>query len=179
MRVLTILRLLRGVRSLHRLLRITFRNKIKGGITSAILTMFLLIVFSSVAVLVCEEDQESNITTAGDALWWSITTITTVGYGDRYPVTFEGRILAMILMLAGLGLFGVLSGIIASVFLGQPEDGAELNEEIQGLRAEIAELKRLKLARATDGVPSMADAGPVRDGFSPGDSVSDELSTKM
>src|SRR3712207_7326739 len=48
----------------------------------------------------------SNIKTAADAIWWSVVTLTTVGYGDRYPVTTEGRFLATLLMTAGIGLFG-------------------------------------------------------------------------
>lgn len=144
-RVLRILRLLRGIRSLHRLLSMLFRQKTKGGIISVVLTMFLLVVFASIAILFCEIDPESNIKTAGDAVWWSVTTITTVGYGDRYPVTVEGRMLAMTLMLAGVGLFGALSGIIPSVFLGQKEDdNSELLDEVRELRAELkARLKAI------------------------------------
>jgi voltage-gated potassium channel len=50
-------------------------------------------------------------------LWWSITTITTVGYVDRYPVTSEGRLVAVVLMVVGVGLFGALSGMAASWFM--------------------------------------------------------------
>ena len=61
-----------------------------------------------------------HITTAEDALWWAMTTITTVGYGDRYPTTTEGRLVAVGLMAVGVGLFGTLSGLAASWFT-QPE----------------------------------------------------------
>ena len=77
-------------------------------------------------MLVFETDKDSNIKTAGDAIWWSVTTVTTVGYGDRYPVTFEGRVLAMGLMVAGVGLFSVMSGLVASMFLGQRPEENEL-----------------------------------------------------
>jgi voltage-gated potassium channel len=140
-RVLRILRLLRGVRSLQRLLRMIFANKTRGGVTSVAMTMFLLVVFSSVAILLCEKDEDANIKSAGDAVWWSVTTVTTVGYGDRYPVSFEGRILAMTLMLAGVGLFGALSGIIASLFLGQPDDDSDVMDELKVMKGELASIR--------------------------------------
>lgn len=61
-----------------------------------------------------ETAPESNIKTAEDAIWWAFVTITTVGYGDRFPVTTEGRIIAALLMTAGVGLFGTFTGFIAS-----------------------------------------------------------------
>jgi len=59
----------------------------------------------------------SNIKTAEDALWWAYVTITTVGYGDRFPVTTEGRLIASLLMTAGVGLFGTFAGYISSLFI--------------------------------------------------------------
>ena len=64
----------------------------------------------------------SNIKTAEDAIWWAWVTITTVGYGDKYPVTTEGRIIASFLMTAGVGLFGTFTGFIASWFLEKKSD---------------------------------------------------------
>eukprot|EP01031_Cornospumella_fuschlensis_P009646 gene9646-11836_t len=98
---------------------------------------FLFVTFSSVGILLFERSPGGNIHTAEDALWWSVTTITTVGYGDKYPVTTEGRVLAMALMFSGVGLFGTFSGIIASLFLGKvvaEED--EILAEVRALRAE-------------------------------------------
>src|SRR6185503_19606655 len=95
---------------------------------------------------ICEREPESNIKTAEDAVWWSVTTITTVGYGDKYPVTSEGRAIAMVLMLAGVGLFGTLSGLVASFFLGakQDEEEVELKEIIARLDAIDAKLVERK-----------------------------------
>ena len=59
----------------------------------------------------------SNIKDAEDALWWSFVTITTVGYGDRFPVTTEGRLVGAVLMICGVGLFGTFTGFIASWFM--------------------------------------------------------------
>ncbi len=64
---------------------------------------------------------DANITTASDAVWYVIVTITTVGYGDKYPVTNPGRIVGVLIMVVGVGLFGVLTGFLANAFLA-PED---------------------------------------------------------
>lgn len=142
-RVLRVLRLLRGIRSLHRLFAILFVTRTRGGVTSVVMTAFLLVVFASIAILLCETDPASNIKTAGDAIWWSMTTVTTVGYGDRYPVTTGGRAVAMVLMLGGMGLFGTLSGIIASAFLGSGRrEEAEVLAEVRAMRAELETLRR-------------------------------------
>ena len=119
-RILRIIRLLRAIRATHKITSIILKNKLQTGVTSVILTAFLLIMFCSIGILICEQqDPKANIKTAGDAIWWSVTTITTVGYGDKYPVTTEGRIVAMILMISGIGLFGIFSGLAASFSLVQ------------------------------------------------------------
>lgn len=143
-RIFRVLRMLRGMRLVHRILTTVFRNKLKGGISIALLSVFLLICFSSVSILICETDPESNIHTAGDAVWWSIATLSTVGYGDRYPVTTEGRIVASVLMFSGLGLFGTISALTASFFVGLPQETdstKELEEEVNRLRTEIVTLR--------------------------------------
>ena len=89
----------------------------QGTLTSVLIIAVLLIIFSSIAILQVEHDPKSNIKTASDALWWAYVTITTVGYGDRYPVTEEGRILAAVLMTAGVGLFGTFTAYISSLFV--------------------------------------------------------------
>lgn len=136
-RVLRVLRLLRGIRSLHRLYEVAFADGRRGGVASVASTAFLLVVFSSVAVLMVETDGNSNIKTAGDAIWWSVTTVTTVGYGDRYPVTTEGRMLGMGLMVCGVGLFSVMSGLVASMFLGSRHEDPKLIDELRALRMEM------------------------------------------
>ncbi len=142
-RVLPVLRLLRGVRSAMRLAELFAIRRASDGIASVGTTMFLLVTGSAIAILLCENDPGANIRTAGDAVWWAVTTVTTVGYGDRYPVTGEGRIVAMALMVAGVGLFGAMSGIVASLLLGKSErDHDALTAEVRALRAEIAQLRR-------------------------------------
>lgn len=75
----------------------------------------LVVAIGSLAVLDAERGAKgANIQSFGDALWWSITTITTVGYGDRYPVTTAGRCVAVVLMLMGIALIGVVTASIAA-----------------------------------------------------------------
>ena len=95
---------------------------IDGLAQNALLTVvflsILLLEFGSVAILAAERSSPyANITTAGDAMWWDYVTITTVGYGDYYPVTPSGRLIGILLMTAGVGLFGTLSGFLANTFL--------------------------------------------------------------
>jgi voltage-gated potassium channel len=78
-------------------------------------------------------------------VWWAFATITTVGYGDRYPVSVEGRVIAALLMTAGVGLFGAFSAALAAWFLA-PEDEAT-DREIAALREEIAGLRRMLESR--------------------------------
>jgi voltage-gated potassium channel len=74
----------------------------------------LLVTVGSLAMLDAERDAHgANITTVGDAFWWGIVTITTVGYGDYYPVTLTGRIIATIMMLLGIALVGVVTAAIS------------------------------------------------------------------
>ena len=86
---------------------------------------------ASLAVLDAERHApDASITTFGEAVWWTITTISTVGYGDRYPVTAEGRLVAASLMVAGIALLGVVTASLASWFVenlrraGEMERGA-------------------------------------------------------
>jgi voltage-gated potassium channel len=77
-----------------------------------------MLIFGSISILQVEIVPESNIKTASDAIWWAFVTITTVGYGDKFPVTNEGRIIAAFLMITGVALFGTFTGFIAAWFMG-------------------------------------------------------------
>ncbi|MEY2899901.1 MAG: hypothetical protein RL247_67 [Actinomycetota bacterium] len=92
---------------------LTTRSHKLGVITG--ITMPLLMFTSAVSVLEAERGAEgANITTFGDAVWWALASVTTVGYGDRFPVTDEGRYIATFLLVVGIGLFGSLTALLAA-----------------------------------------------------------------
>jgi len=147
-RILRIFRVLRALRAAKILAEFILRHRAKNAVLAAIFISMLLVVFSSIAMLHLEVVAEANIKTPEDALWWAMETITTVGYGDRYPVTTEGRLLATVLMVCGVGLIGIFTGFVAFWFMKPSEDKkdaviAALTAEIALLRdAEVQELRR-------------------------------------
>jgi voltage-gated potassium channel len=125
-----------------------FKIVLLSPATNALLSTFLLaivvVTLSSMLVVSNEmESPDSNIRTGADAVWWSIVTVATVGYGDRYPVTVGGRMIAIALMLVGVGLFSVLSSYLASRFIHNPQESSEATrQEIAALRQQVASLQR-------------------------------------
>ncbi len=107
----------------------------------------------------------SNIHNYGDALWWAIVTVTTVGYGDKYPVTAGGRGVAVVLMLVGIGLIGVLTATVASYFVGEQadKDKEDLNARLDRIEAMLEQA----LSQTDGQVPSTAR--PDRSGLSTSD----------
>jgi voltage-gated potassium channel len=146
-RVIRILRILRAFRSTKFLLSYLFRNRARGTFATVAFISIVLVIFSSIAILNLEDAPESNIKTPSDALWWSFVTITTVGYGDRFPVTHEGRLIAAVLMTAGVGLFGTFTGYVASFFMEaeQKKEESEIHElieEVRHLREKVEGLEK-------------------------------------
>jgi len=140
-RVIRIFRLLRGFRSTRMLMKYIFRDRAKGTFLAVSLITFVLIVASAIAVLNFEVVHNGNIKTPGEALWWAIVTVTTVGYGDYAPVTMGGRIIAGVLMVAGVGLFGTFTAFIANYFV---ETNGEVRKEQAKLNILLNEFKELK-----------------------------------
>ena len=155
-RVVRILRIMRAFRSTKVLLGFLFRNRAQGTFATVALVSITLALFSSIAILNVENVPEANIKSAGDALWWSLVTITTVGYGDKYPVTTEGRVIAIVLMTAGVGLFGTFTGLVATLFLApeQKKEAAEMETILAELRAIREELNTLRSAGGGNGAES-------------------------
>ena len=126
LRLIRLLRVIRAFRSSKQLVNHVFKNKAKGTFTSVSIFAILLIIFSAIAILQVENTKEGNIKSAEDAIWWAYVTITTVGYGDKFPVTTEGRLIAVVLMTAGVGLFGTFTAYASSWFV---EDKTEIKKE--------------------------------------------------
>lgn len=140
-RILRIFRVLRGVRATKLVATFILDRRSQGAFLAAALVSLLLVVFSSIAILQVETENESNIKTAEDALWWAFTTITTVGYGDKFPLTTEGRIIAVLLMIAGVGMIGTFSGFVAAWFLAPTTK--QQDSELERLRQEISKIRQL------------------------------------
>jgi voltage-gated potassium channel len=102
-------------------------------------------------LLLDEHAKGSNIHNYPDALWWAVVTVTTVGYGDRYPISAGGRVVATILMLVGIGLIGVLTATVASVFIKEHTDAnreelkkghADLGQQLAVMSDRLAAIER-------------------------------------
>lgn len=125
--------------------RAQVRSYGRGNVHNIVATAAVIVLLAAVLVQFAEEGgQEANIKSFGDAIWWGITTVTTVGYGDKFPTTVPGRIVAAALMLLGIALFGILTASLSSVFLAdsQEQDIKQLRTELRRLREEIGDLRR-------------------------------------
>ncbi len=140
-RAVRILRLLRGVRSARYIGEYLSTRRADSTVAGAAFVGLLTVVLSSIAVLHFERDvPTANIKSAEDALWWACVTITTAGYGDRYPVTTEGRIVATIAMTAGVGLFGTFTAYVAQWFI-QPK-GRKQEDQLREMQQSLIRLEK-------------------------------------
>jgi|SRR5271166_791118 len=149
-RPLRLLRLIVLIEVLQRAVGDAFRGRIVVYTVSGVL---LLIYTASLAVFDKERYQPgATINSFGKAIWWSITTVTTVGYGDVYPVTNTGRIIAVLLMIGGIGLVGVVTASLASWIIQRVAEEETANQaattaHIDELRSDIRELTQELRAR--------------------------------
>lgn len=155
-RLSRLVRIVRAYEGTHQkdLLRDVIRNRGQYALFFTLLVVMLVLTFASVLVLSFEAgDPNANITTGGDSLWWAFVTLTTVGYGDLYPVTNGGRAVGVGVMFAGVGVIGALASILASILV--PTPSREFEAQITG-EAQAAD--PLAQPTAAQGTP-MAGAG--------------------
>ena len=139
-RALRLLRLARLVAFLGEAAQEGKRLLVRHQLHHVLLVTLVAVVGAAALVLAVEEGGEGSINSFGDALWWAIATVTTVGYGDALPVTPAGRGVAAFLMVAGIAFFGVLTANVAAFFLerqGEEEDPTveRLDEVLRRLEA--------------------------------------------
>jgi voltage-gated potassium channel len=127
-RLLRVTRLLREV-GMRKILRTLVHDRANSALMTLLLMGILVLQFGSLWMLAVEgHAKDANITSASDALWYTVVTISTVGYGDQYPVTNAGRLIGTFIIVVGVGIFGTFTGYLANLFLG-PGKSAEKTEE--------------------------------------------------
>lgn len=128
--------LVRGFKALRQVLT---RHKLHY----VLLVTLFVVVASALLVLSFERDVGgANIASLPDALWWAMTTVTTVGYGDRFPTTAGGRGIGVLLMVVGIALFGFLAGSIASLFVESDEE-IKLDPQLAEINERLARVESL------------------------------------
>jgi voltage-gated potassium channel len=163
-RLARIARLMKGENK-KELVADVLHNRSQYAAFITILLTILVLTISSVLVLQFEsKDPASSIQTGADALWYSIVTITTVGYGDFYPITAAGRIAGMFIMFAGVGIIGALASLLSSLLVGggspapaeedvpAPAAAGPSDPEVAALKQELAEM-HLLLEKIAAGMP--------------------------
>jgi voltage-gated potassium channel len=176
-RVARVGRLLREVGP-RRFFDSVLRDRAGSALLVILFLAVLLLEFGAMAVLAIEiHAPDGNIKDASDALWYTYVTVTTVGYGDRYPVTNPGRVVGVLIMTVGVGLFGTLTGFLANTFVRPAKASGDASGESHGsggtstagrdaeLMDELAEIRReLKALHERLGAPGAGDTpdGPAR-----------------
>lgn len=157
LRPLRLARMARVTRSIRLLRLLAFAARAAGalravfgthGVQYLLAAGALFVVAAAGVVTMLERDGNGAIDGFGTALWWALSTVTTVGYGDVVPTTAPGRIVGVAVMLVGIGLFGVLTANVAAYFIGGDRDSdrvtnEQLLEELRELRRRVESSDRL------------------------------------
>jgi voltage-gated potassium channel len=144
-RLVRVVRLLRefGIRKIGRSVLVDLAG---SALLTLLLMGILVLEFGSVSVLKAElQSPDANIKTASDALWYTLVTIATVGYGDRYPTTNSGRLIGSLIMLIGVGIFGTFTGYLANLFLSPAKKKNTVEQRQPGHDDEHTSLEEFKL----------------------------------
>jgi voltage-gated potassium channel len=149
-RAMRVLRAAKGAAFLLRGFDATRAVLVRHKLNYALLLTLIAVVGGAVLILSFERGVEgANIGSLPDAIWWALTTVTTVGYGDRFPVTAGGRAVAVVLMVLGIALFGLLAGSLASYFVAQDEEQTidakldEISRRLERMERSLRESERV------------------------------------
>jgi voltage-gated potassium channel len=150
-RLVRIVRLVRSLRK-EQIVGDMLRNRSEYAGTVTALVASLVVILASILELQFESGSpDANITTPSDALWWTVVTITTVGYGDRFPVTGLGKVIAAFVMFCGVGIISALASILSSVLIPPPKQHGTatvpqdpgLSQELARISAELVSLREV------------------------------------
>jgi len=151
-RVFRLFRVVRAVRLMRvfgprNMLNEVINNRAGSALYITVFSVIVLAELAAMTILKAEmANPDANITTGGDAVWWVFVTITTVGYGDRFPTTAAGRVIGVGVMFCGIALLGVLTSFLAAFFVAPPK---KKEEELlpDDPKAKLAEIKALFAAQ--------------------------------
>ncbi|MGE6651226.1 ion transporter [Shewanella colwelliana] len=136
-RLFQILRVIRLIRMTQSILVPLMKQRSQATLASLLVAMVTILAFASVLMLIVETGVPgANIQTAESAIWWALVTISTVGYGDYYPVTTVGHIIGGVVIICGVSFFGVISGYMASLFIS-PDESERMESQRQEIRCEL------------------------------------------
>ncbi|MBA3405360.1 MAG: two pore domain potassium channel family protein, partial [Gemmatimonadaceae bacterium] len=130
LRLLRLLRLVRTFAGIYRALLHVERLLGNRQIAAIAVIWLAILVLTSFGMYVAEQGVNEAVSSPLDALWWGITTMTTVGYGDVYPITPEGRVAAAVLMVLGISLFGVLTATATGLVIRGDADAEQASDPV-------------------------------------------------
>lgn len=117
-KIFKVFKILRGFRELKPFIEWLSERKVVGILISYTIILLIIVFYSSLLFFRVEYLSNNNVNNLFDSFWWAFTTLTSVGYGDIYPITTLGRLIAMFLTITGMGFFSVITAEISVLFMG-------------------------------------------------------------